>query len=129
MKRLLFGSAVYQLVGAVTGFVLCPLSLAGIAGPFLYGPDSPAAIWFGRVMLTSAALLVASNVYFCCRRQVVRDSASFFPVFAALSASGGVAALHGGAWFLPALAGFGVLDLIGQPILGGIVAGLFRADA
>ncbi|HIE96548.1 MAG TPA: hypothetical protein EYG03_28610 [Planctomycetes bacterium] len=125
----MFGSVPYRIIGSVIGFILCPIALLSLAGPFTaLFPESVAQI-AGRTFITTAILIVVCNVYLSCRRSVVDGSASFFPLFAALAGAGGVAAFYGAAWWVPAILGFGVLDLIGQPILSGIVISVMRLDA
>ncbi len=116
------------MVGGLIGFVLCPISLTSLAGPFCHLFPPAFGFWFGRVLLVTAALIFLCNLYLSCRRFVVQGSASYFPLFAALAASGGVAAIYGGNWYLPALLGFAILDLIGLPIVAGIVIGLTRLE-
>ena len=125
----MFGRIPYNIIGGLIGFVLCPLSLLALVGPFAgFFPDS-IATGLGWSFVVVAALIVQCNIYLSCRRCVVKGSASFFPFFGALAGAGGVAALYGAAWWIPAVLVLGIVDLLGQPILAAIVIGVTRLDA
>jgi hypothetical protein len=117
----MFNTFTYNIIGRLTGYVLAPLALLALVGPFTpHFPPLVAAV-IGPTFIGVAVLLVICNIYLVCRRCVVEDSASSFPMFAALAGAGGVAALHGPTCWLPAILILAVLDLIGQPLLSAFV--------
>lgn len=120
----MFGQIPYSIIGGLIGYILCPLSLLALIGPFAgFFPDSIATL-LGWSLLVVAALVVLCNLYLTCRRCVVVSSASFFPLVGAVAGAGGLAALYGPIWWIPAMIVLGIVDLIGQPLLSAVVIGV-----
>jgi hypothetical protein len=88
----------------------------------------PDASWPSMVFLATALVLVGCNVYLQCRRRFAGEGPSPFPMFSALPAAAYIGATYGGHTFYFALVVFAVIDLIGLPLIGALVSGIFRLD-
>ena len=117
------------MIGGLIGYVLCPIALFGFVAPFTVFLSSTASAIIGYSLVAVAVGIVLCNVYLCCRRCVVTGSASYFPLFGAIAASGGIVALFGLVWWIPAIVICVLADVFGQPILGGVVVAMLRLDA
>ena len=124
----MFSQSAYNIVHGLIGYVLCPLSLLGLPAPLAVFLPRPVAQIIGYSLLAVAAGIVLCNLYLSCRRCVVDGSASHFPLFGAFAASGGLAALFGLAFWVPALLVCGIIDVFGQILLATVVIAVFRLD-
>ena len=112
----MFNDCIYNWVGRVVGFILCPLAVLGVLVPFTTFPTRSATVLAGSILVAVAVGIVFGNAYLYCRRCTVDDSASPFPLFASIAASSGIVVLFGFQYRIPAIAI--IADLLGQPFLG-----------
>ncbi len=121
----MYSKTIYNFVGGMMGYVLCPVALAGLGMPLCLRLFRHACPVLAIVFFWVAVLIALGNVYLCARHGVTGEGASYFPVFFSLAAIP--------AWILSRPAGgmsssAGIVllilsyDFLGQGILGAMVA-------
>jgi hypothetical protein len=118
-----FGDVVYNSVGQTIGYVIAPLSLAGLGMPATLLMSRGVQVWLGGIFIAVAMLGFAGNVYFSLRRMAVARSASAFPLIVSMAGIPAVVVLEGELTLRALLAGLGILllDLLGPAMVAVLI--------